>query len=131
MGGPVKIVIAPDKFRGSLEADEVCVAMAEGVLLAFPEAEVVSVPLADGGEGFAKALTLNSGGAFVSVSVQGPLGRPVSATYGLSADGKTAFIEMAAASGLALLAENERDPTPNYLLWNRATHCRCAGTRRC
>ncbi len=107
----MKILLAPDKFRGSLEADEVCAAMAAGVLLAFPEAEVVSIPLADGGEGFAKALTLNSGGELVSDSVQDPLGRPVTATYGLSSDGKTAFIEMATASGLALLSESERDPT--------------------
>ncbi len=107
----MKILLAPDKFRGSLEADEVCAAMAAGVRLAFPEAEVVSIPLADGGEGFAKALTLNSGGELVPVSVQDPLGRPIQATYGLSADSKTAFIEMSVASGLALLAETERDPT--------------------
>ncbi len=84
--------------------------MAAGVRLAFPAAEVVSIPLADGGEGFAKALTLNSGGEFVSVLVQDPLEHSVTATYGLSADSKTAFIEMAAASGLALLSEGERDP---------------------
>ena len=85
--------------------------MAAGVLLAFPEAEVVSVPLADGGEGFAKALTLNSSGEFISRLVQDPLGRSITATYGLSADGRTAFIEMAAASGLAFLHDTERDPT--------------------
>ena len=106
----MKILLAPDKFRGSLEADEVCAAMAAGVWLAFSDAEIVSIPLADGGEGFAKALTLNSGGEFVSVLVQDPLGRPIQATYGLSSNFKTAFVEMAAASGLALLAETECDP---------------------
>jgi len=93
-----------------LEADEVCAAMAAGVRLAFPAATVISIPLADGGEGFAKALTLNAGGDFVSVLVQDPLGRSIQATYGLSADSRTAFVEMAAASGLALLSESERDP---------------------
>ena len=85
--------------------------MAAGVRLAFPAATVISIPLADGGEGFAKALTLNAGGDFVSVLVQDPLGRSIQATYGLSADSRTAFVEMAAASGLSLLAEGERDPT--------------------
>ncbi|GHB58934.1 glycerate kinase [Persicitalea jodogahamensis] len=106
----MKILLAPDKFRGSLETDEVCTAMASGVRLAFPEAEVVSVPLADGGEGFAKALTLNSGGEYISLVAQDPLRRPIEAAYGLSADKRTAFIEMAAASGLGLLNETERDP---------------------
>ncbi|WP_373515899.1 glycerate kinase, partial [Persicitalea sp.] len=107
----MKILLAPDKFRGSLEADEVCAAMASGILLAFPEAKVVSIPLADGGEGFAKSLTLNSGGSYVSGVVQDPLGRPITVSYGLSADRSTAFIEMASASGLGLLSETERDPT--------------------
>lgn len=107
----MKILLAPDKFRGSLEADEVCAAMAAGVRRAFPEAKIASIPLADGGEGFAKALTLNSGGELVSVSVEDPLGRPIQAVYGLSSDSKSAFIEMATASGLALLSESERDPT--------------------
>ena len=106
----MKIVIAPDKFRGSLESDQVCEAMAAGILLAFPEADIVSIPLADGGEGTVKALTLHAGGEFITLPVNDPLGRPVEATYGLSPDHKTAFIEMAAASGLTLLTEEERDP---------------------
>lgn len=106
----MNIVIAPDKFRGSLESDEVCEAMRAGVLLAFPRAELTVIPLADGGEGTSKALTLYAGGEFVSVEVQGPLGSYIKATYGLSPDYKTAFIEMATASGLALLTEAERNP---------------------
>ncbi|WP_373331171.1 glycerate kinase [Salmonirosea aquatica] len=106
----MNIVIAPDKFRGSLESDEVCEAMAAGVLLAFPEAQITMVPLADGGEGTAKALTRHAGGEFISLMVQDPLGRPIQASYGLTPDHKTAFIEMAAASGLALLSEDERNP---------------------
>lgn len=84
--------------------------MAAGILLAYPKAKIIAIPLADGGEGTAKALTLQAGGKFVSVEVQNPLGRPITATYGLSPDYKTAFIEMAAASGLSLLAEAERNP---------------------
>ena len=106
----MKIVIAPDKFRGSLESDEVCEAMRAGVLVAFPNAQIITIPLADGGEGTAQTLTIHAGGEFVSVEVQDPLGRPIRATYGLSADHQTAFIEMAAASGLGLLTAAERNP---------------------
>jgi glycerate 2-kinase len=106
----MKLVVAPDKFRGSLDAEEVSKAMREGALLAFPEAEVVTVPLADGGEGTAKALTRHAGGEFVSAKVFDPLGRTIEASYGLSPDHKTAFIELASASGLWLLDLNERDP---------------------
>lgn len=84
--------------------------MRAGILLAFPEARVVAIPLADGGEGTSQALTLRAGGEFMSVEVYDPLGRTIKATYGLSPDHKTAFIEMAAASGLALLTEAERNP---------------------
>ncbi len=84
--------------------------MAAGVRLAFPEAEIVSVPLADGGEGTAATLTRQAGGSFILASVLDPLGRPIEAVYGISPDNKTAFIEMAAASGLGLLTADERDP---------------------
>ncbi|QRR01738.1 glycerate kinase [Dyadobacter sandarakinus] len=106
----MKILIAPDKFRGSLEADEVCQAAEKGILRAFPQAEVTCIPLADGGEGTAAILTHYAGGVSVSTQVNDPLGRPIEASYGLSADGTTAFIEMAAASGLALLSKMERNP---------------------
>ncbi len=110
MVGPVKIVIAPDKFRGSLDADEVCAAMAAGVQLAFSDAEIVAIPLADGGEGTASALTRQAAGSFVTVEVRDPLGRPIEGAYGVSPDSKIAFIEMASASGLGLLDPEERDP---------------------
>lgn len=106
----MKIVVAPDKFRGSLEADEVCQAMVEGIHAVYPDAEVVAIPLADGGEGTAKALTLQAGGEFVSVQVFDPMARSIDATYGLSPDQKTAYIEMASASGLWLLDLKDRDP---------------------
>lgn len=107
----MKIVVAPDKFRGSLEADDVCKAMVEGITQLYPTAEIISIPLADGGEGTAKALTLHAQGEFVSIKVYDPIGRSIEASYGLSQDHKTAFIEMASASGLWLLDLNERDPT--------------------
>jgi len=106
----MRILIAPDKFRGSLEADEVCRAVEEGILLAFPSASVVSIPLADGGEGTTQILTEQSKGSYKSVQVQDPLGRTVEAAYGLSGDGQTAYIEMASASGLRLLSAGERNP---------------------
>lgn len=106
----MKILIAPDKFRGSLEATDVCRAVDEGIKLAFPHAKTISVPLADGGEGTAKILTEYTGGKFMEVPVQDPLGRGIMAQYGISGDGETAFIEMAAASGVSLLSLEERNP---------------------
>ncbi|MCE7066853.1 glycerate kinase [Dyadobacter sp. CY326] len=106
----MNIFVAPDKFRGSLEASEVCQAVKEGILLAYPDANVTTIPLADGGEGTAQILTQHANGQTITATVNDPLGRPVNASYGLSADRKTAFIEMAAASGLALLSAAERNP---------------------
>lgn len=106
----MNILVAPDKFRGSLEALDVCQAIREGILLAFPEANVTTIPLADGGEGTAKILTQQAQGNSIAIEVIDPRGRTINASYGLSADGQTAFIEMAAASGLALLSTEERNP---------------------
>lgn len=106
----MNILIAPDKFRGSLEAAEVCDAIASGVRKAYPDAKVTSIPLADGGEGTSKILTRQANGSEVTVTVMDPLNRPLRATYGLSEDHQVAFIEMAAASGLSLLTVEERNP---------------------
>ncbi|MVM30032.1 glycerate kinase [Spirosoma sp. HMF4905] len=106
----MKILLAPDKFKGSLTASEVCTAMTEGILLANPTAEVVSVPMADGGEGTAEVLTQVTQGVWHTITAQNPLGYAVEAGYGISGDGKTAFIEMAQASGLRLLKLSELDP---------------------
>ncbi|MEZ0606910.1 glycerate kinase [Fibrella sp. WM1] len=106
----MKILLAPDKFKGSLTAAEVCAAMTEGILLANPRAEVVAIPMADGGEGTAEVLTQGTQGVWHTAVVQNPLGQPVEAGYGISGDGKTAFIEMAQASGLRLLNPSEYDP---------------------
>ena len=107
----MKIVLAPDSFKGSLTAAEVCAAMEEGIRRFLPDAEIVSVPMADGGEGTVQSLVDATGGAFVTVTVSGPLGEPVAARYGILGDEETAVIEMAAASGLPLVPEHKRDPS--------------------
>ncbi len=106
----MKILLAPDKFKGSLTASAVCAAMAEGVRLAHPSAEIIAVPMADGGEGTAEVLTQVTAGTWHTRTVQDPLGRPVIAGYGLSGDGTTAYIEMAQASGLRLLQSSDYNP---------------------
>ena len=105
----MKIIIAPDSFKGSMTAAQACAVVSAGALLAVPDAEVVCVPMADGGEGTVQSLIDGLGGTFVSCEVDDPLGRPHTAVYGLTHDGM-AVIEMAQASGLLLLAEGERDP---------------------
>lgn len=104
------IILAPDKFRGSLTAQQVCDAMREGILLAQPNATTTALPLADGGEGTAQVLTDATNGSWHTVVVADPLGRPVEAGFGLSGDGQTAYVELALASGLSLLSDTERNP---------------------
>ena len=106
-----KIVIAPDSFKECLAAEEVAAAMARGVRAAAPGAEVVCVPMADGGEGTVRALVAATGGALHHATVSGPLGEAVDAEFGVLGDGTTAVIEMAAASGLPLVPLGRRDPT--------------------
>lgn len=106
----MNILIAPDKFRGSLEATEVCDAVEKGVLMACPSAYIIKTPLADGGEGTAAILTKSQNGKFIEITVEDPLGRATPAVYGISGNGKTAFIEMSAASGLHLLQKDEQNP---------------------
>ncbi|MBC7288884.1 MAG: glycerate kinase [Armatimonadetes bacterium] len=107
----MKIVVAPDSFKGCLLSPDVAAAIGEGVRRAAPCAEIVEVPVADGGEGTVYALVSATGGKIVSVPVEGPLGEPTNAAFGLLGDGTTAAIEMAAASGLPLVPPDKRDPT--------------------
>lgn len=104
------ILLAPDKFRGSLTAIEVCEAMREGIRMVNPDIEIIAVPMADGGEGTAEILTYNAGGKMLSCEVFDPLNRPIDAAFGISANQKTAYIEMATASGLRLLQKHEQNP---------------------
>ncbi len=106
----MKILIAPDKFKGSLSAHEVCNAVGEALKEMDSSHEITKVPLADGGEGTFEILVKQSHGRVKKISVLDPLQRPIHAEYGLSKDGTVAFIEMAKASGLQLLKEIERNP---------------------
>jgi glycerate kinase len=106
----MKIVIAPDSYKESLTALEVAAAIESGFSEVFPDADYIKLPMADGGEGTVAAMVAATGGSFVTVDVTGPLCEPVKARYGLTGDGKTAIVEMAAASGLALVAPNCRNP---------------------
>jgi glycerate kinase len=106
----MRIVVAPDSYKGSISALGVAEAVKEGILRIFPQAEVVTFPVADGGEGTVEALVAATKGEFRTDTVSGPLGDPVDAVWGILGDGKTAVIEMAAASGLPLLAPERRDP---------------------
>ncbi|MBD3174408.1 MAG: glycerate kinase [Armatimonadia bacterium] len=107
----MRIVIAPDSFKGALSALEVCRAIEAGLRDALgTDPEIVSVPLADGGEGTVQALVDATGGRVVEREVTGPLGEPVDAFFGMLGDGTTAAIEMAAASGLPLVPPDRRDP---------------------
>lgn len=103
-----KIVIASDSFKGSLSSTDVAQSAAKGVHEVFPSCEVIQVNVADGGEGTVDAVVDALNGEAVTVTVSNPLGRPVDAVYGIA--GETAIIEMAAASGLPLLSESERNP---------------------
>ncbi|MCL2092654.1 MAG: glycerate kinase [Treponema sp.] len=106
----MKILIAPDSYKGNMSAPMVCAIIEEGILRAHPEAQVQKLPLADGGEGTARAITLAAGGQFVKVSLQGPLGDPHSAEFGLIRQGKTAVLDLASASGLELVPREKLDP---------------------
>ena len=106
----MKIVIAPDSYKGSLTALEVAKEIEAGFREIFPHAEYVKLPMADGGEGTVAAMVAATGGSLVAKEVIGPLGEPIKAYYGLTGDGKTAIIEMAAAGGLALVAPQLRNP---------------------
>lgn len=105
-----RVVIAPQGFKGSFTGLEIARAMEIGVRRAWPEAETVLVPVADGGDGTLQALVDASGGVIHAARVYDPLGRPIEAQWGAMGDGVTAVIEMARASGLALLSDSERAP---------------------
>jgi glycerate kinase len=106
----MRVVVAPDKFKGSLSALEATRAIARGIVTVCPGATIDPVPMADGGEGTVDALVEATGGSFREAVVTGPLGSPVTARFGMLGDGMTAVVEMAAASGLVLIPRDSRDP---------------------
>lgn len=109
MGSIVKIVIAPDSFKESLSAPDAAAAIARGVRAACPGAEIVAIPMADGGEGTVAAVLAATGGQWRTARVTDALGEPIDASWGWLADG-TAVIEMAAAAGLEQVPPERRDP---------------------
>jgi glycerate kinase len=106
----MKIIIAPDSFKGSLTAQEAASAMERGIRAVIPNAEIDKIPMADGGEGTLEALVASTKGQFKEVEAVDPLGRPMNGQYGILGDGRTAIIEMSAVSGLLLLKKEERNP---------------------
>lgn len=103
----MKIVIAPDSYKGSVSAVAVAQAMERGVHKVFPDAQVIKMPIADGGEGTVETMIEASGGTWIKETVVGPLGEPVKAGWGIMGDGVTGVIEMAAASGLPLVGDRK------------------------
>jgi glycerate 2-kinase len=106
----MKIIIAPDSFKGSLSAFEVAKSIQRGIIKIDESIETVIVPMADGGEGTVQSLIDASDGEIVELTVHDPLFREIKSFYGIMGDGVTAVIEMAAASGLPLLIPEERNP---------------------
>jgi len=106
----MKIVIAPDSYKESLSALEVATQIELGFQEIFPDAQYIKVPMADGGEGTVQAMAEATNGRIVETAVTGPLGQPVQGFYALTGDGRMAMIEMAAASGLALVPCELRNP---------------------
>lgn len=106
----MKIVIAPDSFKGSMSAKEVCDNIEIGIKKAVSNPEIVKIPMADGGEGTVQSLVDATNGKMINAVVKDPLFRNINAEYGILGNNKTAVIEMAAASGLALLSSEEQNP---------------------
>jgi len=106
----MKILIAPDKFKGALNAREVAENVAKGLLDVVPDAQIEIVPMADGGEGTAEAICDARGCSWVECKAHDPLGREIDARYGWLGQGKLAVMEMSEAAGMRRLSESERDP---------------------
>ncbi len=105
-----KIVVAFDSFKGCISAEEACDAAAEGIRSVLPECDVIKLPLSDGGEGLVSCIKRLLPTTDVALSVHGPLMDMVTCSYAMSQDGKTAYMEMAAASGLTLVPADRRNP---------------------
>ncbi|OVE73744.1 glycerate kinase [bacterium B17] len=106
----LKIAIAPDSFKGNMTSMQAATLIESGLKKAIPGASFVKIPVADGGEGTVQAIVESTGGKFVKRKVSGPRGDKRMARFGISGDGKTAIMEMAEASGLALLEPRKQNP---------------------
>ncbi|MGD9818434.1 MAG: glycerate kinase [Desulfomonilaceae bacterium] len=106
----MKIVIATDSYKGSLTSIEVANHIEKGLLKVFPQAQITKIPIADGGEGTVEAMISATSGSIHQTVVKDPLGKEIQSFFGVLGDGKTAVIEMAAASGLTLVPFRDRNP---------------------
>jgi glycerate kinase len=106
----MKIIVAPDSFKGNMSAPEVCAVIEAGILRADKNAGVHKIPLADGGEGTARAVTQAAGGRFVKTTVTGPLGGKIETEFGLIENGRVAVLDMASASGIELVGRDQLNP---------------------
>ena len=106
----MKIVIAPDSFKETLSAFEVASTIESSFQNVFPEAEIIKIPIADGGEGTVEAMVRATDGSFEFSEVEGPMGNITSAKWGMLGNSKTAVIEIAEACGLHLVQANKRNP---------------------
>ncbi|MGN7762860.1 glycerate kinase [Paenibacillus sp. 22594] len=125
-------VLAPDSFKESMSAKEVCVAMEKGLRKIYPAAHYIHVPMADGGEGTVQSLVDASGGEIHYKEVTGPLGQKVTAKFGILGGGQTAAIEMASASGIHLVSQETRNPmiTTTYGTGELIRECLDRGIRK-
>ncbi len=126
-----KVVLIPDSFKGSMSSAEICSIMAEQIRRYEPAAQIVQVPVADGGEGTVDAFLTAMGGEKVSLPVQGPYGENLRGFYGLVDGGRTAIVEMAACAGLPLVGENRHaEKTTTYGVGQLIAHAAKSGCKK-
>ncbi|HOO12424.1 MAG TPA: glycerate kinase, partial [Bacillota bacterium] len=106
----MKIIVAPDSFKGSLTAERAAMYIEEGIRRVLPSCTVDRIPIADGGEGTVEAMVAATGGEIVKAAVCGPLMEEVEGFFGILGDGRTAVIETACVSGLTLVPPDKRNP---------------------
>ena len=125
-----KVILAPDSFKGTMSSQEICDILAQEIKRVWPQAQVVSLPVADGGEGSVDAFLAAVGGEKVAVPCKGPHWEDIQGFYGLLPDG-TAVVEMAAAAGLPLVGQRLRpDQTTTYGVGQLVRAAVCGGARR-
>jgi glycerate kinase len=125
-----KIILIPDSFKGTMSSAEICAIMAGQIKVHAPDAEIISIPVADGGEGSVDAFITAMGGERISLTVKGPYMEPVNGFYGLL-PGQTAIVEMAAAAGLPLVGERKQaDQTTTYGVGQLIAHAVRSGIKK-
>lgn len=126
-----KILLIPDSFKGTMSSTEICSIMEERIRAYYPDAEVISIPVADGGEGSVDSFLAAVGGKRVAVTVKDPYMQDIEAFYGVIDNGSTAVIEMAACAGLPLVGENRQaHKTTTYGVGQLIAHAAISGCKR-